>query len=60
MGGEADAHPGGDRRVAQGPGPVALPGAHLLLRGHHAADAGGGQALPDGGPELEGYHEEHN
>ena len=45
--------------MAEGAGPVAVPGAHLQLGGHHATDAGGGTPLPDGGPQLEGRHEAH-
>ena len=39
MGREAYPYPRDHRRVAEGAGPVAVPGAHLLLGGHHAADA---------------------
>ena len=59
MGGTSDAHPGDDRRVAQGAVPVALPGAHLQFGGHHAADAGGRPSLPHRRPQLEGHHAEH-
>ena len=37
---------------------LALPGAHLQLRGHQPAAAGGEQALPDNGADLEEDHEE--
>lgn len=46
--------------MAEGAGAVAVSGAHLLLRGHHAADARGGAAVPDGGPQLEGRDEAHH
>ena len=59
VGGEADPHPGHDRRVAQGAGAVAVPGADLLVGGHHAADARGRAALSDGRPQLEGCHAAH-
>ena len=36
---------------------LALPGAHLQLRGHHAPTASGGQTLPDHGPYMEKDHD---
>ena len=57
LGGASADHPGDHRRVAEDAGPVAVPGAHLLLGGHHAADARGGAALPDRGQDVEGGHE---
>ena len=59
LGGASAPCAGDDWWVAEGAGPVALPGAHLQLRGHHAADARGGTALPDRRPPLEGGHEAH-
>ena len=52
LGEEADLDAGDHRRVAQVPVGVALPGADLLVRGHHAADAAGGEALHAGRPPL--------
>lgn len=60
MGGAVTENPGHHWWVAKGAVPVAVSGAYLLLRGHHAADAGGGQAVPDRGQELEGCDETHH
>lgn len=60
MGGAVTENPGHNWWVAEGAVPVAVSGAYLLLRGHHAADAGGGQAVPDRGQELEGCDETHH
>ena len=38
-------HPG---RLAEVPGVLALPRAHLQQRGHHEADAGGGEEVQQG------------
>ena len=50
--------PGGAGGVAGLSAGLALPGAHLQLRGHQPAAAGGEQALPDHGADLEEDHEE--
>lgn len=60
LGGAVAEDPGHHWWVAEGAVPVAVSGAHLLLRGHHATDAGGGQAVPDRGQELEGCYEAHH
>ena len=57
MGGAASEDAGDHRRVVEGAGPVAVLGAHLQLRGHHAADARGGTQVQNRGQELEGHHE---
>ena len=59
VGGDADSNPGHYRWVAEGAGPVAVPGAHFQLGRHHAADAWGRAPLPDGWPQLERCHEAH-
>lgn len=43
--------------MAEGPGHLALSGAHLQLPGYHGPDARGGKALHYSGQELEGHHE---
>ena len=57
VGREAAVGAGDSRRVAQGPGHLALFGAHLLLTGHHGPDARGGTQVQPGGQELERHHE---
>ena len=60
MGGEAASNSGDDRRVAEGSGTVALFGAYLLFRRHHAANARGRKTLPIRRQKLEGHHEAHH
>ena len=50
-------HTGCDGRVGVMSKILALPGAHLQLRGHHAPTASGGQMLPDHGPHMEEDHD---
>lgn len=52
MGGVSAPYPGDHRRVAEGAGAVALPGARLLLPGHHAPDPRRRPTLPDRRQEL--------
>ena len=59
MGGADDSNPGDDRRMAQGPGSVAVSRPYLLVRGHYAADARGRSDVPGGRQPLETDHEEH-
>ena len=59
VGGADDSDPGDDRRVAEGPGSVAVPRSDLLVRGHHAADARGGTNVSDRRQQLAIHHEEH-
>lgn len=45
VGRKATPHAGDSGCLAEVPGHLAVPGAHLQLRGHHSADAGGGQEI---------------
>ena len=57
VGGEPGVAPRHPRRVAEGAGDLALPGAHLQLSGHHGSDAGGGTSLRHRRQELARDHE---
>lgn len=56
LGGPADESSGHGGRVGEGAGPVVVPGTHILLRRHHAADAGGGSPLQDRRQQLQRSH----
>lgn len=57
MGRQAAAATGDSGRVAQGPGHVAVPGAHLQLSRHHVPDARGGPEVHDCGQNVQRPHE---
>lgn len=57
VGGASASYPGNHRRVAEGAGSVALPGAHLLISGHHATDSRRGTTFPNCRQKLERSHE---
>ena len=57
MGGATVDAAGDYGRVAEGAGPVAVPGAHLLFSGHNAANSRGGTTLPNRRQKLESCDE---
>ena len=62
MGEDAAHDPGGARQLAQVPERLAVPGAHLRQRRHHAADAHGGPQVQDGRrsvPQDDGEAQDH-